>query len=62
MSCGKCAARVERLLKADPGVLSAEVTLASGEAKVRFEPSTTLDALLVRVTAGGYGVVTREGG
>jgi copper chaperone CopZ len=56
MSCATCAGRVERALKAVPGVTKAEVNLASEHARVRFASGRTPqpDALIEAVTAAGY--------
>ena len=43
MSCAVCVGRVERLLTASEGVSSATVTLATGRAKIGFDPTTTED-------------------
>ncbi|HEY5929342.1 MAG TPA: heavy-metal-associated domain-containing protein [Burkholderiales bacterium] len=39
MSCGGCASSVTNILKAMPGVATAEVSLQKGEAKVSFDPA-----------------------
>ena len=39
MTCGSCAARVEKALSRQPGVASAGVNLASEKATVSFDPS-----------------------
>ena len=55
MSCASCVGRVERVLKAVPGVLDASVNLASETASVRFiAGATTAAELAARVTAAGY--------
>jgi Cu+-exporting ATPase len=56
MSCATCAGRVERALKAVPGVAKAEVNLASEHARVRFAPGQTPqpDVLIEAVTNAGY--------
>src|ERR1019366_5481270 len=38
MTCGSCAARVERILARQPGVAAAAVTLATGRGTVELEP------------------------
>jgi copper chaperone CopZ len=56
MSCGHCQAKVERALRATPGVYSAVVDLQSGEAEVDFEDdSVTTGKLLAAVQQAGYG-------
>jgi P-type Cu+ transporter len=56
MSCATCAGRVERALKAVPGVAKAEVNLASEHARVRFAPGRTVGSsvLVEAVTSAGY--------
>jgi Cu+-exporting ATPase len=55
MTCAACVGRVERVLKRAPGVLSAEVNLATERAAVLVEPGTAPDALIAAVTGAGYG-------
>jgi heavy metal translocating P-type ATPase len=58
MSCASCAGRVERALKAVPGVRSAAVNLATGRAEVRgIAPP---EVLIGAVKAAGYGVVANS--
>jgi Cu+-exporting ATPase len=55
MTCASCVARVERALKAVPGVADASVNLASESARVRWaagEPDTA--ALIAAVERAGY--------
>jgi Cu+-exporting ATPase len=55
MTCASCVGRVERALKAVPGVAAAEVNLATGSARVRFTSGTTTpEALAAAVAAAGY--------
>jgi len=55
MICGSCVGHVQEVLKAIPGVETAEVTLASGSARVRYNPArATLEALKEAVTRAGY--------
>ncbi|WP_102109665.1 heavy metal translocating P-type ATPase [Oceaniglobus roseus] len=55
MSCASCSGRVERVLAAQDGVLSATVNLASEEATVIYLPGTvTPEALAAAVTEAGY--------
>ncbi len=56
MTCGSCAARVQRALSKQPGVSDALVNYATGRATVELEPGA-LDAeqLVEAVQAAGYG-------
>ena len=55
MSCASCTARVERVLKAQPGVISATVNLAARRAQIVVTGrSVTAQALAAAVTAAGY--------
>ena len=55
MTCASCVGRVERALKAVPGVTAAEVNLATQSARVRFTSGTTTpEALAAAATAAGY--------
>ncbi len=54
MSCGHCTAAVEKALKAVPGVISVQVTLEPGEARV--EGDADVEALKAAVTEEGYTV------
>jgi len=56
MSCASCVGRVERALKAVPGVLRAEVNLATGRADVSTTPSTGREDLVGAIGRAGYGV------
>jgi Cu+-exporting ATPase len=56
MHCAACAGRVERALAGVPGVSSAAVNLATGTARVAFDPDrATPAALVAAVSAAGYG-------
>ena len=58
MTCGSCAARVERVLGRQPGVEQAGVNFATGRASVDFDPSTVaIDDLVAAVERIGYGLV-----
>lgn len=64
MTCASCVARVERSLKRLPGVVNAEVNLATEEARVILSPlSVELEELTKAVEQAGYQVarVEREG-
>ena len=54
MSCASCVGRVERALAAVPGIVSAEVNLASGEARVRVLSGVPLTRVLDASAAAGY--------
>lgn len=55
MSCASCSGRVERALQGVPGVLSAEVNLASERARVRVAAGTAgAGDLAAAVRAAGY--------
>jgi len=57
MSCASCVGRVERALLRVPGVLSAEVNLATERARVRVAAGTAGPGeLAAAVEAAGYGV------
>jgi Cu+-exporting ATPase len=49
--------RIEKALKKIPGVLEAEVNLATERATVRFTPDVSLADLQAAVEAAGYGVI-----
>jgi len=55
MTCGSCAARIQRKLSREPGVATAVVNFATHQAEVAFDPSvTTPDRLQQAVAAIGY--------
>lgn len=54
MRCANCAGRIERTLRALPGV-AASVNLASERAQIRFDPQTqSADSLLQTITGAGF--------
>lgn len=58
MTCAACAARIEKRLIKQPGVLEASVNFASKSAKVRFDADVTaIDALAEAVNAIGFKAV-----
>lgn len=58
MTCVRCAAAVEHALKADDGVLNAQVSYANEQAEVEYEPSrTNMRRLSKAVKKAGYTVV-----
>jgi len=54
MTCASCAARVEKALKSTPGVISANVNLASEKATVEYIESTAIADLKKAVKNAGY--------
>jgi copper chaperone len=57
MTCGGCVNSVQRVLTALPGVQSAIVTLAPGQARVVFDATQTdRSAILQAVVDAGFGV------
>lgn len=54
MSCASCTARVERVLKAIPGVTDANANFATGEAAVQFSSPATPDDMAQRLAAAGF--------
>ena len=54
MTCASCVGRVERALRAVPGVLSAEVNLATETARVQALGDVDTAALAAAVAAAGY--------
>jgi len=58
MTCASCVARVERALRRPPGVLKADVNLATEKATVTYVPGQASRAdLVAAVKAAGYDVV-----
>lgn len=61
MTCANCVATVERNLKKEKGVTSANVNLSSERATVEYNPELSkIGSLIERVTKAGYGVATGE--
>ncbi len=56
MTCASCVSRVERALKAVPGVASVDVNLATERATVNATGATPGAALIAAVDKAGYGV------
>ncbi len=54
MTCAGCAARVEKALKSVPGVISANVNLASEKATVEYTEGTDIPGLKKAVSGAGY--------
>lgn len=59
MSCASCVGRVERALKAVPGVSAASVNLAAERADVRFDDAVDPSALVKAIENLGYQVPSR---
>lgn len=56
MSCSSCVARIEKSLKQTPGILRADVNLASEKAKVWLADSRALKEAVEAIKKAGYGV------
>ena len=56
MTCASCVMRVEKALKAVPGVVEASVNLATEQASVIAEPSVNAQTLAAAVRKAGYDV------
>lgn len=57
MTCGSCAARVQRALSRHPGVTEAGVNFATARASVAFDPAAVaVDDLVTAVNGIGYGL------
>jgi len=54
MTCAGCAGRVEKALKGVPGVISANVNLASEKASVEYTEGTDISGFKKAVAAAGY--------
>ena len=54
MTCASCVSRVERALKKIPGLLSAEVNLATETATIKMLANVTPDMLIAAVVTAGY--------
>jgi Cu+-exporting ATPase len=61
MTCASCVSRVERALKAVPGVVDATVNLASETARVETIGQVPSDALITAVEEAGYSASLRAG-
>ncbi|MEY1662994.1 heavy metal translocating P-type ATPase [Isoalcanivorax beigongshangi] len=56
MTCAGCAAKVQHKLEQAPGVLAADVNIATHQARVTVLPGTRVDALAALLAPLGYGV------
>ena len=55
MHCASCVGRIERTLKKQPGVISADVNLATNRARITYAPaSISVDSLISAVEKSGY--------
>ena len=55
MTCASCAMRIEKGLKKVPGVIDANVNLATEKASIKYDPTqTNLDLMVQKVEAVGY--------
>jgi copper chaperone len=55
MTCGGCVRSVTNVLKALPGVASAEVSLEKSDAKIAFDPAMgNVDAFRKAIEDAGY--------
>ncbi len=62
MTCASCVARNEKALQRVPGVMAADVNLATEKATVKYLPGVTgRDALVAAVRRAGYEVVAPAG-
>ncbi|MDZ7677662.1 MAG: heavy metal translocating P-type ATPase [Acidimicrobiales bacterium] len=62
MTCGSCAARVQRALERQAGVGSADVNFATGKARVTAVDAIDLDQLHDAIEKAGYHVVSETPG
>jgi Cu+-exporting ATPase len=60
MSCASCVSRVEKALKAVPGVHGAEVNLATEEASVSADAGVSTETLAAAVKRAGYDLASAE--
>lgn len=60
MSCGHCSGRVEKALRALPGVQTADVDLAAKTATIESDGSVSKETLTAAVTEAGYDVIKAE--
>jgi copper-transporting P-type ATPase V len=62
MTCGSCAARVQRVLGRQPGVASAEVNLATSTARVVPQGAVAVEQLQAAVDRIGYRIIPLAAG
>ena len=61
MTCAACSARVEKVTKAVPGVLGAEVNLLAGKMVAEVENDSAAELICRAVTEAGYGASVEDG-
>lgn len=62
LGCAGCAARVNRILDSQPGVIEANVNFASSTAQIVYDTDKcSLDAVRAAVREGGYDILTENG-
>jgi copper chaperone CopZ len=54
LSCPSCVAKIEKALKAIPGVATATVHFNTGRIEVEHGPAAAAEALLKAIRAAGY--------
>lgn len=62
MTCGSCAARVQRVLARQAGVADAQVNFATGQASVRVDPAVGDQTLATAVVRIGYQLAAATAG
>ena len=60
MTCASCSTRVEKSLKAVPGVTDVSVNLATEHATIHADPSVSAETLAAAVRKAGYDIATKE--
>lgn len=60
MTCGSCAARVQKTLGRQSGVESAEVNFATGRARIEVDQDVDLQSLRTAVERTGYSLVAPD--
>jgi Cu+-exporting ATPase len=60
MTCASCSNRVEKSLRAVPGVTDASVNLATEHAIIHADPSVNAETLAAAVRKAGYDIATKE--
>ncbi|MBS3941449.1 MAG: copper-translocating P-type ATPase [Actinobacteria bacterium] len=60
MTCGSCAARIQRALEKQPGVSAVDVNFVTGSARLSLDEAVDLDHLRAAVEKTGYTLVLPE--